>query len=274
MATINPPRFSFMSANFLGREKGYKNVTGFGEGKTSIAEFYSPEETYPERIDRLFSEIAALGFKGVDLWNAHCHPDWATTKHIEAVRAASEKHGLQLVSMAGSLPGNLDEAELGIRLCRDLGCPLFGGGTRALPEHAEAFNKLLVQYGVRLGFENHPQEKTPEDVLNAISHGKFPSIGVALDTGWWGTHNYPVEEAINELRDWIFLVHLKNVQKPGAHEAARWDEGCVDVRAALKQLKRTGYQGWISLEYEPLDHDPSEDCREYLQLATRWWNEA
>jgi len=268
------PRFSFMSANYLGREKGYRNVTGFGEGKTSLAEAYSPESTYPERIDALFAQIAGLGFKGVDLWNAHCHHTWATPCHIKAVREASEKHELELVSMAGGLPPDLEGTEQGLRLCRDLGCPMFGGSANALPDHAEAVEKLLIKYGVKLAFENHPAEKTPEDVLTKIGHGRFPHIGVALDTGWWGTHDYPVEKAIDALRDWIFLVHLKTVQKPGAHEAARWDEGCVDLRAAVQQLKRVGYRGWISLEYEPLAHDPSEDCRQLLQLATSWWMES
>ncbi|HWL51511.1 MAG TPA: hypothetical protein VNQ90_03700 [Chthoniobacteraceae bacterium] len=63
-----------MSANFLGREKGYRNVTGFGEGNTSLAEAFSPAATYAGRIDRLFAEVADMGFRAIDLWTAHCHP--------------------------------------------------------------------------------------------------------------------------------------------------------------------------------------------------------
>lgn len=263
-----------MSANYLGREKGFQNVTGFGEGGTSIAEYFSPADTYPERIDAFFAQIAGLGFKGVDLWTAHCDANWADDRHIGAAKAAAAKNELQIVSLAGGLPNDPAAAEKTIRLCSELGCDTLGMGCSELPKNIEEIEALLAKHSVKLAFENHPHEKSPSDVLHKIGHGKFPHIGVTIDTGWWGTHDYPAEKAIEELREWLLLVHLKNVKEPGTHIAARWDDGCLDLKAIVQQLKKVGYSGWISLEYEPLDIDPSEDCREFLHLATSWWNEA
>lgn len=51
----NTPKISIMTANFLGRERDYKDVRGFGES------------TYAEINNRLYKEIAVMGFKGIDL---------------------------------------------------------------------------------------------------------------------------------------------------------------------------------------------------------------
>lgn len=270
MSSHPQPKFSFMSANFLGREKGYKEVKGFGD--PSLAEYYSPVETYAERIDQLFSEIAQLGYKGVDLWTAHCNPQWATAKHIEGVLAASSKHQLELISIAGSINDKLENVELTCKMAHDLGCPLLGLGCRTLPDLAQETQEILARYGIKLAFENHPQEVTPQIVLDKIGNGRFPNIGNAFDTGWWGTHNYPVLNALDELKDHILLVHLKNIEAPGAHVAARFDQGILDLKSVVQRLKEIGYNGWISLEYEPMHHDPSEDCRAFLAAATEWWN--
>ncbi len=271
-ASSSPPaKFSFMSANFLGREKNYREVTGFGEGNRSVAEAFAPVATYAERIGRLFEEVAAMGFRGIDLWTAHCNPAWATPRHIEGLLAASQKHGVELVSIAGGLGDNLDDLERLCQLARDLRCPLLGMGCRAFPEKRAGAEALLEKYGVQFGFENHPNEPTPDAVLEKIGGGS-PNIGVTFDTGWWGTHGFPVVEALDQLKDYLLLVHLKNVKAPGAHDAARWDEGCVDLRSVVRRLREIGYSGWISLEYEPLDRDPTEDCREFLHVARQWWN--
>lgn len=272
LAPSPPPKFSFMSANFLGREKGYQNVRGFGEGNTSVAEAFSPAATYGERIDRFFAEVAAMGYRGIDLWTAHCNPNWVTPQHLRGLVAASEKHQIEIVSIAGGLKDNLADIERVCQMARDMGCSLLGMGCQALPEKRDAVEGILAKYGVRLAFENHPGEPTPEVVLEKIGHGRCPHLGSAFDTGWWGTHDYPVLKALDALKKYLFLVHLKNVREPGAHVAARWDAGCVDLKPVVQRLKEIGYTGWISLEYEPVDRDPTEDCREYLQVCEQWWN--
>lgn len=261
-----------MSANFLGREKGYKNVQGFGEGGTSLLEAYSPAATYAERIDRLFEEIAAMGYRGIDLWTAHCSPDWATKQHYDGLLAASSKHGVELVSIAGGLGPELEQLDQVCRMARDIGCPVLGLGCGALPGNIAEVAAILNRYNVQLGVENHPDEKTPAVMLEKIGCGRYENIGVTCDTGWWGTHRYPVIEAIDALKEHLLLVHLKNIKKAGEHEAARWDNGCLDLKSIVRHLKRISYSGWISIEYEPMEHDPTEECREFLSLAKDWWH--
>lgn len=258
-----------MTANFLGREKNYKDVTGFDESATSIAAAFAPASTYGGRIERLFEEIASMGFKGVDLWDAHCHSAWATTQHFKAVRAASEKCGLKIVSIAGGAR-NLTEFEMYCQLAHEVGAPMLGLGGDLLPDYRGQVLDLLERYKVKFGFENHPNEKTPADVIEKIGHGNYPRLGATLDTGWFATHGYPILDAIDELKEHLMLVHLKNIEAPGAHEAAAWDRGCLDMEPIVRKLKEVGYAGYMSVEYEPLDHDPSESCAEFRKKIEEW----
>lgn len=265
-----------MSANFLGREKGYKDITGggFQEAGLSIAEHFAPAATYPERIDRFFAEVAALGFRGIDLWTAHCSPAWATPQHLDAVLAASARHGVELVSIAGGLGNSWEALEQAVRLASDLRVPVIGlgAGPELIPARLPEVNALLEKNGVRFAFENHPNEPTPAVVLEKIGHGKYGAVGATLDTGWFATHGYKVEDAIDELGSLTWLVHLKNIVAPGGHVAARWDEGCLDFEPIVRHLRRVGYDGWISVEYEPTDCDPSQACRQVREMIELWWS--
>ena len=264
-----------MSANFLGREKGYRDIegSGFQEGGLSVAEHFSPLATYASRVDHLFGTVAELGFKGIDLWTAHCDPNWATPAHRNAAVAASQHHEVEIVSIAGGLGDSLGTLEAFSQLAADLGCSMLGlGAWRGLmPERNPEVSAVLRQHGVRLAFENHPKEPTPAVLLEVIESGRWPEIGVTLDTGWFATTGYPVEKAVDELSDRLWHVHLKNVVEPGTHVPARWNEGCLDLEPIVRRLRANQYEGWMSVEYEPTDRDPSESCRELREKITGWW---
>lgn len=283
-ASPDLPKLSFMSANSFGREAGYRGVRTLRDARESIMATFAPSETFPKHIDKFFAEIAEMGFEGVDLWSAHCDPEWMTHDHVTAFREASAKHRLQITSIAGSLP---DDLEVIAKLCgvaRDIGAPMLGLGCRALPGKITEVEKILSDHGVKLAFENHPNEPTPEVVLEKIGHGKYAHIGATCDTGWWASHGVPVEEAIDKLKDHLFLVHLKNIQPvppgasvkkkdPGIHEAATFEEGCLDMRSVVRKFKEVGYRGWMSVEYEPPELDPSPSCRNAISLIHQWWAE-
>ncbi len=264
---------SFMSANYLGREKGYRDVAGFSEAHLSIADAFSPVESYGEKILAMFQDISRLGFHGVDLWTAHCSPAWATGVHYEAVRHASKVTGVKVTSVAGTLGGNLATLEELCILARGVGTDLLGCGGQLLQTHFGEAAALLERYDLRLGFENHPAEKTPLDVLEQIRHGGHPRIGATLDTGWFCTHGYPVEAAIEALREHLLLVHLKNVEAPGGHTAQAWDKGYLDFGPIVRKLREVGFEGPISIEYEPTDHDPGESCSACRKQVEAWLEE-
>src|ERR671922_236155 len=70
------------------------------------------------------------------------------------------------------------------------------------------------------------------------------AFGTTVDTGWWGTQGYDAAEAIEELRDHVLHVHLKDVRAVGEpHDTCPWGEGVVDVEACVRALQQIGYEG-------------------------------
>lgn len=265
-------KLSFMSANFVARENNYAPINGFGEGSKAISEALAPAATYAERIDAICAEIAAMGFSAVDLWTAHCSPEWATPQHFKGLIAALERHHLKVTSIAGGMGSSIEALGKNCKLARDLDCRQLGVGGKLLPDQIDEVARTLDEWEVELAFENHPGEPTPDVVLERIGHGRFHNIGCAFDSGWWGTHGYPLMDAYDKLRPHIRLVHLKNVEGPGAHISAKWDEGCLDLKPFVQALKRDGYSGIISLEYEPFSGDPKPAIAAAIPLVQQWWN--
>lgn len=262
---------SFMSANFVAREIHYHMNEGWMQGQNATIAYFQPLETYAERFGAMLAEVHALGFQAIDLWLAHIGPDWATPDHIAIAKELLQAHGLTPISLAGGFGNSPAEVEQTCRLAQALGATVLGGGTGLLETDRPALVDLLRGYGLRFGLENHP-EKSPHEVLACLGSGAEDVIGVAADTGWFGTQGYDAAQALTELKGRLFHVHLKDVLAAGGHETCRFGRGVVPVERCVQVLKAQGYQGALSIEHEPEHFDPREDVQASAAMVRTWWS--
>jgi sugar phosphate isomerase/epimerase len=260
---------SFMSANFVARELGYAMTGGWGQGDQATQAQFRPPESFAAHFDALLAEIAALGFQSIDLWTGHLNPSWATPEQIEAARALLAAHGLRVASLAGWFGASEAEFEQSCHFAVALDCPILGGSTGLLAHDRPATLELLRRHGLLLGLENHP-EKTPAELLAKIGDNGDGLIGACVDTGWFATQGYDAAQAIEELRDALVYVHLKDVRAVGAHDTCGFGEGIVPLRACVAALRRIGYSGGISVEHEPEDRDPRTEIAASYDLLQEW----
>jgi len=282
-----------MSANFVARELNYRMTKGWGEGQNATEKYFRPVETYAERFDAMLGEVAALGFTAIDMWGAHLDPVWATSRHIEAAKTLLAKHRLSVASFAWYIQ-DIARVDMLAEIATALGCRLIGGGAppALLGEERADFIKALERNDFIFGYENHP-EKTPQDVLKKAGDPANGRMGVAIDTGWFGSQGYDAAKAIRELAGRLVHVHLKDIHEPfkgGAakdireggvltlkdmgHETCALGDGIVPVKECVKALKETGYKGGISIEHEPEDSNPTEAVRVSYQRLKEWMKEA
>lgn len=257
------PVIAFTTANYVARETGWA-MHGWGHGDRATNEHFAPLETYSERLDAIFADLTSLGFDAIDLWGAHLNPDWATDAHLSVARSLLDGHGLHVASYAvWAGPSNIARA---CELALGIGTDLIGAGMSGDPA---ALAPVLREHGVRLAIENHP-ERTPEEVLAKIAAGEG-TMAATVDTGWWATQGYDPARAIEELGAHVAHVHLKDVLAEGEpHETCSWGQGIVDAEACVRALQRLDYGGAITIEHEPEDHDPSEECRAMLKTLKGW----
>ncbi len=260
---------SFMSANYVARQLGFKFDIhgGWAVGDKATNDYYRPIETFAERFDELLTQVRSMGFQSIDLWTGHLNWAWATDDHLRIAADLLQKHDLTVNSLAGGFGSTPDEFERACNVAVAVGTTVLGGGAGVLKTDRPVAVSLLQKYGVRLGLENHPAEKTPADLLALIGDGGDGTIGAAIDTGWWGTQGYDAAQAIDELRDHLFHIHLKDVLAAGAHETCRFGQGVVPIERCVDTLKHVGYNGPIAIEHEPEHFDPSDDCRVMLGMV-------
>ena len=271
---------SFMTANLVARELNWRMDQGWQQGEKATIASFSPLNTYEERLNALLAGISALGFQAIDLWTAHLHPQWATPGHLEIAKRLLEQHGLRAVSYAGWFAATPAELESACRICRELEIPVLGGGLPLLRTDRAAAVAILRRHGLVFALENHPEPSAGE-VLAQLGEGDEDVLGAAVDTGWFATQGADVLQELKALAPRLRHVHLKDVlpkpEKPTGfsfkdmgHETCRLGAGTVPVRECIQFLVSSGYRGALSIEHEPEDFDPGEDCRASRTAVEGW----
>ena len=275
------PAFSFVTANFVARQIGYRMDRGWMQGDDATNAWFAPLATYPERLDALLAEIQALGFSHVDLWSAHLHWRWATPQHLEVARRLLAQRGMVVRSYPAWVGGGAEELHAACRVCAALNIPMFAGHCELFAHDRAAAVSILREHGVIYAIENHP-ERSADEVLARLGRGDEDMVGLALDTGWCATRGWDALAGLRRLAPHVKAVHLKDVKAPRAaktgldfvdlgHETCRFGDGIVPIREVLAELRTTGFRGPIGIEHEPEEFDPSEDVRASRERAEQWW---
>ena len=256
--TTAPFALSFMSANYVAKERGYGSADEWGPFDAATNAAFEPLETFAGRFDDLLATITGIGFDTIDLWFAHLNWRWATLEHVAVAREALARRDVRVLSLAGSVGATTDELAAACRLANDLDVDLIAGVGEVVHRDRAGAVAVLREHGVRFGLENHP-ERTPHEVLDTIGDDA-DVLGATVDTGWWATQSYDPVAAIDELSDRLFHVHLKDVEEPGTHFSCMHGEGFANIAGCVEKLLAIGYSGPVSIEHEPYDRDPTDEC--------------
>ena len=154
---------SFNGANYVAQQINFRMTEGWKQGNDVAEDWYRPEETFAVRFASLISNIKALGFSAMDLWTAQLNWSWATDTQIR------------------------------------LAAKILGGNTALLKHGRHEIVPILEDTGAVFAFENHPNEKNPEDVLRMLEGLDEQKVGICIDTGWFGTNGYDARKALEEL---------------------------------------------------------------------------
>jgi sugar phosphate isomerase/epimerase len=114
-------------------------------------------------------------------------------------------------------------------------------------------NKLVQEYDIRVAIHNHPRPSHywhPEIELKALA-GSDARIGSCCDTGHWARCGLVPIDCLKMLQGHVLTLHLKDTNEiaPGVHDVP-FGTGKADVAGQLAEIKRQGFKGYISIEYE------------------------
>ncbi|MFD2144987.1 sugar phosphate isomerase/epimerase family protein [Mucilaginibacter antarcticus] len=114
-------------------------------------------------------------------------------------------------------------------------------------------SKLADQYQINVAIHNHPNPShywNPDIILNAIK-GQSNRIGACADIGHWTRSNLDPVECLKKLEGHVLHSHMKDLNEIGKNgHDVHWGEGVSNIKGVIAELKRQGFKGALSAEYE------------------------
>jgi sugar phosphate isomerase/epimerase len=125
--------------------------------------------------------------------------------------------------------------------------------------------KTAEKCGVTLGLENHwGLGRTPEGVLKVVDAINSPWLQVTMDTGNFLEDPY---DRLEKLAPKTVLVQSKTY-----HGGGLWYSLDLDNERIAAMLRKHGYRGWVSLEFEGKE-DPKTGVAKSLATLRKAYGE-
>jgi sugar phosphate isomerase/epimerase len=117
----------------------------------------------------------------------------------------------------------------------------------------DTVEKLCDEYQINAACHDHPKPSPywdPDTVLAAVKN-RSKRLGACADTGHWPRSGLVAVECLKKLAGRIISLHFKDIAPANAKgEDQPWGTGANDARGMLTELRRQGFRGVISIEYE------------------------
>lgn len=132
-------------------------------------------------------------------------------------------------------------------------------------DQLDAIERLAVKYGMEVAIHNHPHPSiyASAGVVARALKGRSARMGVCADIGHWKRVGEDPLANLKLLAGRIKVAHLKDLDEE--LQDATWGKGMLPVKAFVKELKRQGFEGLISIEYEQFDADQLGGIAESLR---------
>lgn len=128
-------------------------------------------------------------------------------------------------------------------------------------------DRLCQEFRIRMALHNHPESWPPDKVLKACKD-RSQWIGSCSDTGHWMRAKLVPVDTLKKLEGRVEHLHFKDLNEFGTGHDVVWGTGKGNVKGMMAELKRQGYKGYLSIEYEYGDLKHLDDnlpkCVEYF----------
>jgi sugar phosphate isomerase/epimerase len=197
-------------------------------------------------------------YPGQKLSKAEPNVAWdhnASDETIAKVKAKLAEHKITAVNYGVvTIPDNEAGARKVFEFARKLGLRAV---TTESTESIDLIEKLVKEYDICVGYHNHGGSFSNPDYkvwnpyyIAGLVTGRDQRIGAAADTGHWCTSKLNPVECLRVLRGRIISAHLKDKQDLGQSHDVPYGEGVAHIKECLDELKKQGFDGNVSIEYE------------------------
>lgn len=224
-----------------------------------------------------YQGIEIRGIKGqVNLFQC---PEFANAVAIANTRRQFKEHNLSIVDLGSSVAlhhtgqaerqKNLDDGKRYIDLAQALGCPFVRVFPNNLPKDntRNAIMELIINglqqlgdharaSGVTVLMESHGDVVRAADLLHIMEAANNPRVGLVWDiANMWIVTKEPPSMVYPQLKKYIHHTHLKDAKLDGDKiNYVLLGQGDTPIFDAIDILRKDGYKGYYSFEWEKLWH--------------------
>lgn len=246
-------KISCVTASYVADLLGYPGTIDWGKAMERII-----QAPLLETVEGMLTRLAPARLEGIEFWFPHIWPARITPAAASEIRKLLDGYGMVCAACAGGVSDPAEDpygAAATFHTTRLMEAPLIAGHFE--PKAVPGLGALGKKYGILSAFENGG-EKDVDEIIQAMRGGN-EWIAANLDTGNLAAQGGDPVKAARVLGSQIKHVHLKDVPAVGSHDCVAIGSGIVDVKGVIQELKACGYDGWLSIEIETADHDPTEE---------------
>jgi inosose dehydratase len=135
--------------------------------------------------------------------------------------------------------------------------------------------KRLQDVGVTLVYHHHMNStgEKPQEVAAVLDAADRRHVRMLFDTAHYQQAGGDPAAAIRQYRDWIEVLHLKDVRvapsQPGGYQFVELGRGRVDLRSVFASLDAIDFKGWAVVELDRVP-DPGRTPKECAETNRRF----
>ncbi len=212
---------------------------------------------YKDNIEKICEVMNQVGVKNISLKNFQLPYD-STKSQADDVIGKFKSAGINVYGLGVIYLKTEKEVDNAMNYAQNAGVKLIiaAPAVEILPyleKQAKAFN-------IRVAIHNHgPEDKTFPDIDTVYEKIKNldPIIGICLDIGHSFRCGNDPAAMLSKYKERIYDLHIKDVNEPiQSGKTEIMGRGKIDLVGFVKALRKSGYSGICSLEYEQ-DKDPA-----------------
>lgn len=223
-------------------------------------------------MEQIVSSAASMGYDGVELRGVageHLGPD-ETPEDLARISSMFRDAGIEISGIMGYSSFTIDDPDkrreaidVAIKFCgvaAQIDCPVlrvfggalseqldWGGNLQRVTEGLKRVTEVAEDKGVRIALETHDAWTRGEHVRAVIDAVGSPALGACWDVAN-SFSSEPLAVTCAALSGHIVHVHYKDAARSAGSKLP--GTGDVDMLSALELLRDSGYEGYLSFEWE------------------------
>ena len=208
-------------------------------------------------IDRTLEYLSSMGVKYFSV------KDWwlpldSTKEQMDAFKAKCASYGVEGYILGPIYMKSKEEVDRAFDYAARYGSEVFiGVPNYELIDYAIA---KVAQTGIRVAIHTHgPDGAAFPSIYKILEMVKDPALGVGccLDMGHSVRSGEDIAKIVRKYHKWIYDIHIKD-ETAASKAGQTWEmgRGVIDFRPIVKALRKVGYKGVLSIEFEKNGDNP------------------